>query len=201
MKWYDRIAKSYDFFTSRIYKKARKTLVENLGIKKGNRVLIIACGTGQSFDLIENKIGKEGEIIAVDYSEGMLSQAKKRILKNKWKNIKLIHKDIRDINEGFLKKESIRSNFDVIIGELAFSVIPDWKNVMDTSISMLKKGGKIGLLDWYRQKNDLITKIVDYLAEAKTTRKTLNYAEKIFENVEIKGKYFLKNIYIAVAVK
>ncbi len=73
MKWYDRIAKLYDFFTSLIYKKARIKLIESLEMKKGDRVLIIACGTGQNFKLIEEKIGNSGEIIALDYSTGMLN--------------------------------------------------------------------------------------------------------------------------------
>jgi len=47
MKWYDKIAKLYDFFTARFYKKAKMKLIENLGIKKNDRVLIIACGIGK----------------------------------------------------------------------------------------------------------------------------------------------------------
>jgi len=131
----------------------------------------------------------------------MLNQAKKRIKKNRWDNIKLIHKDVREINIEFFKKEKIDSNFDIIIGELAFSVIPDWKKVIETSRLMLKKDGKIGLLDWYREQNDLITKTVDYFAESEIRRNSLNYVETLFENIEIHGKYFFNNIYLAIGKK
>ncbi len=201
MQWYDKIAKVYDFSSYWFYKKTRKTLINGLDLKKGDRILIIACGTGQNFSLIENKIGKEGEIIAVDISEGMLNEAKKRIIKNKWQNIKLIHKDVREINADFFEKENIDINFDIIIGVLAFSVIPDWKKVINTSKSLLKKQGKIGLLDWYRAQNDLITKTVDYFAESEIRRKTLNYTATLFENFEVKGKYFFDNIYVAIGKK
>ena len=201
MKWYDKIAKFYDFFTTLLYKKARKELIKNLEIKKGDRVFIIACGTGQNFKIIEEKIGNSGEIIALDYSKEMLKIAQKRIKKNNWKNIKLINADARDLNRKFLLDKDINADFDILIGELAFSVIPDWKKVMKTSASLLKENAKIGLLDWYREKNDWLTRIVDYLAEAETNRNTIKYAEKIFSEFSVKDKFFFNNVYIGTGEK
>ncbi len=201
MKWYDKIANLYDFFTAWMYKKARITLIENLELKKGDRVLIIACGTGQSFQLIEKKIGTKGEIIAIDYSIGMLKIAKKRIKKNNWKNIKLINLDVRDLSQEYLLSNGIKPDFNIIIGELAFTVIPDWKNVMKTANSLLKKDGKIGLLDWYRKKNDWLTKIVDFLAKAETSRKTIKFAENIFEDFKIVNKFIFNNVYVGIGKK
>ncbi len=198
MKWYDRIARLYDFFTSWIYKKARIKLIESLGIKKGDRVLIIACGTGQNFKLIEEKIGNTGEIIALDYSKGMLEVAQKRINKNNWKNIKLINIDARDLSSKYLLDNNINADFDILIGELAFSVIPDWKNVMKMGSSLLKKNAKIGLMDWYRKRNDWLTRIVDYLAEAETNRNTIEYAEKLFYKFSIKDKFLFNNVYVGI---
>ncbi len=179
----------------------RKKLINALDINQGNRILIIACGTGQSFELIEEKIGNKGEIIAVDYSAGMLNKAKKRIDKNEWSNIKLIEADAREINKKFFQRNNIQCNFDFVIGELAFSVIPEWKKVMKTSISLLNETGKIGLLDWFRPEKDLLTKITNLLAEAETTRNTIDYAEHLTANFKIIKKYFFKSIYVAVGNK
>ena len=198
MKWYDKIAKLYDFFTAWFYKKARMKLIENLGIKKNDRVLIIACGTGQNFKLIQEKIGNSGEIIALDYSKGMLKVAQKRIDKNNWKNIKLINTDARNLNRKFLMNNAIDSDFDILIGELAFSVIPEWKKIMTTSASLLKQNGKIGLLDWYRRKNDWLTKIVDYLAEAETNRNTVEFAGKLFNEFVVTDKFYFNNVFIGI---
>ncbi len=201
MKWYDRIAKLYDFFTSLIYKKARIKLIESLEMKKGDRVLIIACGTGQNFKLIEEKIGNSGEIIALDYSTGMLNVAQKRINKNNWKNIKLMNIDVRDLSSKSLFDNNIKTDFDILIGELAFSVIPDWKNVMKKGASLLKKNARIGLLDWYRKRNDCLTKIVDFLAEAETNRNTIEYAKKTFSEFSIKDKFLFNNVYVGIGKK
>ena len=197
-KWYDNIAKVYDFFTARFYKKMRRDLTDALDIRKGDNILIIACGTGQSFEMLERKTGSGGQIIAVDYSAGMLEQARKRIEKNHWTNIRLIQADARDINREFLNKQGLSGDFDVVIGELAFSVIPDWQKVMKTSVSLLKENGKIGLLDWYRPKNDWLTRIVDFLAKAETTRNTPDYAEELMKEFKIVKRYFFDSIYVGV---
>ena len=198
MKWYDKIAKLYDFFTDWFYKKSRMKLIENLEIKKNDRVLIIACGTGQNFNLIQEKIGNSGEIIALDYSKGMLKVAQKRIDKNNWGNIKLINTDARNLSRKYLMNNAIEPDFDVLIGELAFSVIPEWKNVMRMATSLLKENAKIGLLDWYRKKNDWLTKIVDYLAEAKTNRNTVEFAGKLFNEFAVTDKFFFNNVFIGI---
>ena len=201
MKWYDNIAKLYDFFTAWVYKKSRIKLIESSGIKKGDRVLIIACGTGQSFKLIEEKIGLEGEIIALDYSKEMLKIAQKRIDKNNWNNITLINLDVRELNSEYLLNRNIASYFDILIAELAFSVIPDWKNVMKRLASLIKRNGRIGLLDWYRNKKDWLTRIVDYLAKAETSRDTIGFAEKIFAKFTVIDKFLFNNVYVGIDEK
>ncbi len=201
MKWYDKIANLYDIFTAWVYKKSRVKLVESLGIKKGDRVLIIACGTGQSFELIQKKIGNTGEIIALDYSKGMLKVAQKRINKNNWDNIKLINIDARNLSSKYLLNNDVKSDFDILIGELAFSVIPDWKNVMKTATSLLRKNARIGLLDWYRRRNDWLTRVVDYLAEAETNRNTIGFAKDIFAEFTVMDKFLFNNVYVGIGVK
>ncbi len=201
MKWYDKIAKFYDFFTSLFYKRSRKKLIESLEIIEGNRVLVIACGTGQNFKLIQEKIGKSGEIIALDFSKEMLKIAQKRTKKNNWENIKLLNMDARNLSVQYLENYKIEANFDILIGELAFSVIPDWQNIMKEGNSLLKECGKIGLLDWYRKNNDCLTKIVDYFAEAETHRNTIDYANKIFSNFKVNDKFFFNNVYIGIGEK
>ena len=198
MKWYDKIAKFYDLFTVLVYKKPRMKLLENLEIKKGDRVLVIACGTGQNFKLIQGEIGNSGEIIAIDYSKGMLKVAQKRINKNNWKNIRLINVDVRNLNSKYLVTKHIQPDFDILIGELAFSVIPEWENVMKTATLLLKENAKIGLLDWSRKKHDWLTKIVDYLAEAETNRNTIEFAEKLFVEFTVTDKFFFNNVYIGM---
>jgi ubiquinone/menaquinone biosynthesis C-methylase UbiE len=201
LKWYDKISYYYDFVTLCFYRNARKKLINSINIKENDNILIIACGTGQSFALFQEKLRGTGQIVAVDSSEGMLKQSRKKICSNNWKNIRLIQADARDISIDFFAKMGIHSQFDVVIGELAFSVIPEYEKVMKNSIDLLINGGKIGLLDWYRPENDVITKIVNYFADAQITRETASYAESLVLEYKTIYKFFFQSIYVGIGIK
>lgn len=201
MLWYNKIAGIYDFFTSVFYKRARRELVNALDLENGNRVLVVACGTGQSFSLLEKSIGVSGEIVAFDYSKGMLREAEKQIVKNGWTNIRLFHMDASELSKEALEKRGIESDFDVVLGELAFTVIPQWKGVMEAGVTQLKQGGRLGLLDWYRTKRDLITIVVNYFAEAETTRKTLEFASELTMNSSTVSLSFFDSVFVWTGVK
>lgn len=64
------------------------------GLKKGDTVLDVCCGSGLSFDAVQSIIGPEGRIIAVDGNDHMLALAEKRAQKHGWKNISFISTDI-----------------------------------------------------------------------------------------------------------
>ncbi len=148
--------------------------------------------------MIQQKLENTGEIIAVDYSAGMLHTARKRIKKNHWKNIRLLHEDARNLNARYFLRRGIEPNFDVLIGELAFSVIPDWEDVMKTTASVVRKGGRVGLLDWYRKKNDRLTKVVNYLAQAEVSRDTIGFARKLFADFRVIAWFLSGNVYVGV---
>ncbi len=201
MQWYDKISYFYDFSTSLFYRTARTKLINSLNINENDRILIIACGTGQSFTLIQEKLRGTGEIIAVDSSQGMLEQARRKARDNHWKNIQFIQMDARELSKGYFDEKGIHSQFEVVLGELAFSVIPEWKEIMKNSVTLLKNGGKLGLLDWYRPKNDVITKIVNYFANAETTRDTESYAKSLVTEYKPIDKFFFQSVYIGKGIK
>ena len=91
-----KVAKRYDFSLPPFFIKWKKKAFERSSIKRGDRVVVFCCGTGLDFPHILKKIGKEGEIIGVDFSSEMLKLANDKIAKNGWVNIKLIEADITD---------------------------------------------------------------------------------------------------------
>src|SRR3989338_6774779 len=70
--------------------KARRYGVEQLGLKKGDRVLDLPCGPGMELEHILKYIGPEGKIVAFDYSPEMLRQARVKAAKNNWQNIEFV---------------------------------------------------------------------------------------------------------------
>src|SRR6201993_5582239 len=90
---YRKKAKHYDI-TSRLYpapgypqRAQRLRAVQALGLRPGDSVVDVACGTGLNFSLIEQMIGPEGRIIGVDLTDAMLAQAQQRIETNGWGKI------------------------------------------------------------------------------------------------------------------
>src|SRR2546430_10095453 len=79
---YRKKAKHYDV-TSRLYpvpgypqRAQRLRAVQALGLRTGDNVVDIACGTGLNFSLIEQAIGPGGRIVGVDLTDAMLDQAR-----------------------------------------------------------------------------------------------------------------------------
>lgn len=96
---YDRLAPRYDRWARLVFgsllgtSKVRRQTVELLGDVRGRTVLDVGCGTGSNFPLLMPRVGPEGRVLALDYSEGMLAQARKRAQTNGWDNITLIQGD------------------------------------------------------------------------------------------------------------
>jgi ubiquinone/menaquinone biosynthesis C-methylase UbiE len=72
----------------------KKAGVNELDLKRGDQVIAFCCGTGQEFPLIQERIGPQGEILGVDWSDGMLEQARRKIADNGWTNVKLVKGDV-----------------------------------------------------------------------------------------------------------
>src|SRR5947209_13336070 len=85
---YRKKAKHYDI-TSRFYpapgypqRAQRLRAVEALGLRPGDSVIDIACGTGLNFPLIDELIGPDGRIVGVDLTDAMIAHAQDRIETN-----------------------------------------------------------------------------------------------------------------------
>lgn len=74
----------------------RREAVDLLDLKRGDVVIDVACGTGLSFPLLEDRIGAEGKLIGIDLSPDMLEQARKRIEQEGWQNVSLIEAAVED---------------------------------------------------------------------------------------------------------
>jgi demethylmenaquinone methyltransferase/2-methoxy-6-polyprenyl-1,4-benzoquinol methylase len=88
---YNQSWRKYDFIVN-LYQLGRDTLHRRKallfgGLKEGDTVLDLCCGTGLSFKAIQSIIGPTGKIIAIDINEHMLSVAQNRAAAQGWTNI------------------------------------------------------------------------------------------------------------------
>jgi ubiquinone/menaquinone biosynthesis C-methylase UbiE len=142
---YRKKAKHYDI-TSRLYpapgypqRTQRLRAVQALGLRAGDSVIDIACGTGLNFRLIEDVIGPDGRIVGVDLTDAMLARAQDRIEANGWSNISLVQADAVDF--GF------PTEVDAILSTYALSQVPECAEVIARGAAALSAGGHWVVLD------------------------------------------------------
>ena len=112
-----------------------KKLIELIKIKKSNRVLDVACGTGVVTKEIQKKVGKTGYTVGIDTSTTAIKIAKK--WNNKNENLDFINTDAE--NFAFSKK------FDIVTCQYALFFFPNAQKALKNMKKSLKKAGKIGI--------------------------------------------------------
>lgn len=131
----------YDlFFNSGNFKRARQSLFKGLSLDNGEKILFVGVGTGLELDLVKNA---EVNVTAIDLSPDMLNKAKK---KYEQYNINFIEMDAQNLK--FDENE-----FDLVVGGLVLSVVPDANRCLEQMIRVLKPNGKIVIFDKFVPKN------------------------------------------------
>lgn len=142
---YRRKAKHYDA-TSRLYpvpgypqRTQRLRAVQALGLRAGDSVVDIACGTGLNFPLIEQAIGPDGRIVGVDLTDAMLARAQHRIETHGWRNVSLVQADAAEWH--------FPAEVDAILSTYALSHVPECGAVIAHGAAALSGGGRWVVLD------------------------------------------------------
>ena len=132
-----KLVKKYDSSMPPFFVRWKKAAINDSSIKSRDRVLVFCCGTGLDFPHILKRIGKDGEIVGVDFSSEMLNKAKEKIRKKKWENVELIEADVTKF------KEKLDKKFDIGVCTLGMSIIPEYKSAYYNLSSYVKRQGEI----------------------------------------------------------
>jgi len=142
---YRKKAKHYDV-TSRLYpapgypqRAQRLQAVRALGLRPGDTVVDMACGTGLNFRLLEMVVGPRGRIIGVDLTDAMLARAQTRIETNGWGNISLVQADASAFD--------FPAEVDAILSTYAMTQVPECAEVIAHGAKALSGGGRWAVLD------------------------------------------------------
>ena len=126
---------------ARYFSDSRKKSIESLGIKNGDKVLIIGAGTGLDLDFSPTGC----EITATDITPSMVESIKRRNLILKL-NLNAMAMD----GQALLFPDT---TFDKIILHLILAVIPDPVACIQEAERVLKPGGQITVFDKFVKKN------------------------------------------------
>ena len=67
----------------------RAKAVELLRLAPDARVVDAGCGSGGSFTHLVRAVGEAGEVVGIEISRGAVEQARRRVEKNKWSNVRV----------------------------------------------------------------------------------------------------------------
>lgn len=142
---YRKKAKHYNV-TSRLYpvpgypqQSQRRRAIRALGLRPGDTVVDVACGTGQNFPFLEQAIGPEGRIVGVDLTDAMLAQAEERVETNGWRNVRLTQAEAA----AFEFPEEV----EAILSTYALTQVTGCADVIAHGAAVLRPGGRWVVLD------------------------------------------------------
>src|SRR5216110_3908682 len=136
---YRKKAKRYDV-TCRLYpapgypqRTQRLRAASALGLRPGDTVVDVACGTGLNFPLLERAVGPGGRIVGVDLTDAMLARAQDRVKTNSWSNVSLVQADA----VGF----DFPAGVNAILSTYAMTQVPECAQVIAHGAAALAGGG------------------------------------------------------------
>ncbi|WP_163100313.1 class I SAM-dependent methyltransferase [Peribacillus alkalitolerans] len=125
----------YDyFFNAGPFRKAREAVFSDIPFKHEDKILFVGVGTG--VDLLQIP-SNELDITAIDYSEDMLEQAKKKFPNS---SIRFIQMDAQNL-------QFEEQSFNYVVASLLLSVVPDSDRAFQEMARVTKEEGKIIVFD------------------------------------------------------
>lgn len=139
---YDRVAGRYDFqhsfFTAKSDRRGRTILVDK-SVSPGDKVLDCGSGTGPTALLAARKVGKSGEVVLLDMSDGMLSVARKRAAQAGLQ-------DVVEFKTGDILDLPFEDNsFDVVLSTYSMCPLSDPAKGALALFRVVRSGGRIGV--------------------------------------------------------
>ncbi len=150
---YDRAARHYDVLSGLIFDKVlrlqkyRERTVALLGDIHGATVLDVGCGTGINFPLLVDAVGKSGRVIGLDYSAGMLREARARVRRRGWRNVDLVRGDAVTL-------ASIAGPVDCLVSVWCYGNVYDIGTALDRAVDVVRPGGSIAIMVFVRPHPD-----------------------------------------------
>lgn len=117
----------------------RGRAADALGLESGDTVVEMGCGTGANLPHLRERVGPEGRVVGVDFTQGMLTRARDRIDREDWRNVHLVRADATEIE--------FREAPDAILATFVVGMLGDSEATVNRWADQLAPGGRLALLD------------------------------------------------------
>jgi len=132
---FDNVSGGYDDKALRFFQASAEHMAFLLGLQGNENVLDAACGTGNAALAIA-KFLPNGRVTAVDFSPGMLDQARRKAASFDVCNVEFMEQDMQNLDfSGGL--------FDVAVCAFGIFFVEDMESLLLRIASTVKPGGRI----------------------------------------------------------
>ncbi|QKV98030.1 class I SAM-dependent methyltransferase [Streptomyces sp. NA02950] len=147
---FDRSAPTYERVGVTHFDDLGERLVEHAGIRPGERVLDVGCGTGSVLlPAARAAAGSGGEAIGIDLSPGMVARARERIADAGPDNAQAHTGDAETVDWG-VPGPSATGTFDAVLAGISMFFFLDPVAAMVRYRELLNDGGRLALSWWGR---------------------------------------------------
>jgi len=163
----------------------RRRSVAALDLSVGDTVLELGCGPGNSFERLREEVGAQGSVVGVDYSAGMVAQARERIAAAGWANVEAVRGDGQRLP---VAAESV----DAVYAAMSLSAMPDPESALREATRVLCPNGRLALLDarpfqrgLWRASNPLVIPVARWLTDWNADVDVVRVLGETFEDVSV----------------
>lgn len=132
-----------------------KALIEMMGIKNGDSVLDIGCGTGQQAVNVLGIIGSAGQLTGIDPSSYRVELARKKFSRDSTSNIRFFVGQAEDLS--FVPDNSIDHAYFCS----SFHWVDDKKTALCEIYRVLRSGGRVGMTTLDRNSSSTMKTLAD----------------------------------------
>jgi ubiquinone/menaquinone biosynthesis C-methylase UbiE len=141
---WDSVAQDYDvIWRVPDYTTILRSIIQDVGIDLGMRVLDVATGTGVVCIEVAKTVGEQGLVLAVDYSKSMLKQAVKKAKASDSHNVNFVLADAHNL-------PFLDDHFDVVTSCFAFAFLSNPQKAAKEMVRVVRAGGKVASVEWER---------------------------------------------------
>jgi demethylmenaquinone methyltransferase/2-methoxy-6-polyprenyl-1,4-benzoquinol methylase len=156
---FDSVASNYDIMndlmSAGVHRIWKRFTIELSGVRRGNRVLDIAGGTGDLAAKFAPMVGDEGEVVLADINASMLRVGRDRLLdKGVRGNLHYVQADAQ-----YLPFPD--DHFDCITIAFGLRNVTDKDLALRSMLRILKPGGRLLVLEFSKPRNPLLSKAYD----------------------------------------
>ena len=183
---FNSVSSEYDNKALRFFSESAKHLASILHLRGNERVIDIATGTGNAALAIATHL-PQGHVTGVDFSSGMLEQARRKATLQNVQNVKFIEMDMQDM-------EFTTAQFDVATCAFGIFFVDNMDAQLSHMAKMVKPGGTIAICNFqedyfYPLRDLMIKRLINYNVQqpAQTWKRIATDAgcKELFEKAEI----------------